>query len=122
MGKYLVKKVTVKKMTILLRIDDLNIKSMTMKTLGAAIGVTREHFQCIKAGRKGGSLKNLYYIAKALNCYPSELLPLEWQKPTEDGWQKPTKDSDIDPDILKDTMKQILAESKIEVQIKHVNN
>lgn len=75
------KKENIPKFKIPLRIDENNKSSLNMASIGEAIGVTREHFQQIKSGSKGGTLKNIYNIAQAIGCRPCDLLPEEWQKP-----------------------------------------
>lgn len=66
----------------MMRIDHCNKRGLTMQALAGKIGVTRTYLQAIKAGSKGQTLENLRRIAGALGCYPSELLPESWQKPT----------------------------------------
>ncbi len=66
---------------MLINIKDNNKDNVTMTQLAKKIGMTREYLQSIKNGSKGQSLENLYKIAIALNCYPSQLLPKSWQEP-----------------------------------------
>ncbi len=58
-----------------------NKQKLTMNKLAKKIGLTREYLQEIKRGSKGQTLENLAKIATSLKCFPSELLPEDWQKP-----------------------------------------
>ena len=68
----------------MMRIDECNTRSITMQALASKIGMTRAYVQAIKSGSKGQTLENLKRIADALDCYPSDLLPLSWQRPRVD--------------------------------------
>ncbi len=45
--------------------------------------ISRGHFDELRLGKKRINIVHLVKIANAIKRYPSELLPLEWQKPAE---------------------------------------
>lgn len=66
-----------------------------------AIGYLNE----LKAGKKRLNIVHIVTIAKALDKYPSELLPDEWQKPSSSSIEE------IDIDIFEKAMNDILVQS-----------
>lgn len=71
---------------------------MTVEQVAEAANLTRDSVNRIKAGKVKLNENTLFRFAKALNCYPSELLPLEWQKPNS---------HDIDVKILADSIREV---------------
>lgn len=64
---------------------------LTVQQIADCAGLTRDSVNRIKAGQVNLNEEKLYKFSKIFNCYPSELLPLEWQKPAL---------YEVDPDIL----------------------
>ena len=80
-----------------LRISELKPPHLTNEELGRLLGFSsRAYVQEFLAGRKGLTIKNLKKSADILHKYPSELLPLEWQKPSS---------ATVDKNILTEAIK-----------------
>lgn len=56
---------------------------LSINEVVARSGYTRDNVSRIRKGIIKLNEENMQKMAFALNCYPSELLPLEWQKPAE---------------------------------------
>lgn len=55
----------------------------TVGEVAKASFITKGFVNQLKAGKKRLNIVHIFNFAKAMGKYPSELLPLEWQKPAE---------------------------------------
>lgn len=58
-------------------------KGMSVNALAETLGVPRSTLNKLRRGERKITTQWLERFAKALDCYPSELLPVEWQKPLQ---------------------------------------
>ena len=63
------------------RINSSKKKPLAQSEIIKRMGVAKSWFYSIKHGTGGQTLAVLKNAADALECYPSELLPEDWQKP-----------------------------------------
>lgn len=86
------------------RLDELIKKSgMTVQRVAELAGLTRDAVNRIKAGTVNLNEERMRKFSTVLNCYPSELLQLEWQKPGELNEQALIKAINIAMTIFKHT-------------------
>ena len=70
----------------LIQIEKINSARKTPLTQGEIadrVGCGRSYLYKVRTGDNGQTLPVLKKIADALECYPSELLPDDWQKPVD---------------------------------------
>jgi transcriptional regulator with XRE-family HTH domain len=58
-------------------------RGYTLQQLADAVGTSHQQLQRLESGERRLSDLWIEKLYKPLGCYPSELLPLEWQKPAE---------------------------------------
>ena len=61
----------------------VKLSSLTLSEIASSAMIAKGFLNELKSGKKRINLVHLYTIAKALGRYPSELLPLAWQKPVK---------------------------------------
>lgn len=65
-----------------LRIDENNNRRLPMWMLAEAMGISKEHLSKIKSGKAWEAIfTHLEKVARAIGCYPVDLLPRSWQRP-----------------------------------------
>lgn len=78
-------------------------KGQTIAEMARDSLISRGYFDELRAGKKRLNIVHIVKIAKILKKYPSEVLPIEWQKPTL---------QEINPSILAEAVQEILEKSR----------
>lgn len=61
----------------------LKERGIKIKDIASITGYTHDSLMKINRGDTGLTHESIERLASAIKCYPSELLPLDWQKPGE---------------------------------------
>lgn len=80
------------------------LKGISVEKLAEAAGCSEQTIYKIQTGERDISSDWLLKLSKALNCYPCEILPDEWQKPHEKQLKH------IDQDLLGRIIKTMIEE------------
>lgn len=70
-------------------------KGLKAKDIAAAVGKTPNWLMKINSGETALTQATLLKLSRAINCFPSELLPISWQKPGQ-----------VDEEILMESVKK----------------